>query len=71
MVDSATKRIPTNRLPHLQRPTPSRCIRLHLDTHAQLRDIKPPDMSFDEAVLILMRFLRGRVLGDVTEEELR
>lgn len=71
MVNATRKRRPTNRLPPLQRPTPSRCIRLHLDTHDQLSELKPPGMSFDEAVVILMRFMRGRVLGDITEEELQ
>jgi hypothetical protein len=51
----STQRIPTNRLPALQRPTPSRCIRLHLDTHAKLSCWRQPGESFDMLVQRLMR----------------
>ena len=71
MANSTTKRIPTNRLPHLQRPTPSRCIRLHLDTHAELSKHKPPGKSFDEMVSYLLRcWLYGEDAGVPSKEAL-
>ena len=69
MTSPATKRLPADRLPPLQRPTPSRCIRLHLDTHAQLAAFKVPGMSFDGVVLELMRHWRTCILGPEYREK--
>ena len=54
MDNPSTQRIPTNRLPALQRPTPSRPIRVHLDTHARLARCKRPGESFNALVLRLL-----------------
>lgn len=54
MSKAPTKRPPAHKLPALQRPTPSRCIRLHLDTHAELSRMKRPGQSYDALVLLLM-----------------
>jgi hypothetical protein len=51
---------PTNRRPPLQRPTPSRCIRLHLDTHRELGAWKRPGESFDALVGRFLTALRMR-----------
>jgi hypothetical protein len=51
-------RLPAHLLPALQRPTPSRCIRLHLDTHARLARCKRPGESFDALVERLLRHWR-------------
>lgn len=53
-----TQRVPTNRLPALQRPTPSSCIRVHLDTLAELTRLKRPGESVDALVARLLRHWR-------------
>ncbi len=55
---------PTNRRPPLQRPTPSRCIRLHLDTHDQLAKLKRGGESFTELVQRLMYSLAAAELRE-------
>ena len=60
---------PTNRRPPLQRPTPSRCIRLHLDTHKELTGLKRPDETYDALVRRLMgREMFGKKLLLTSEE---
>ena len=58
MDNPSAQRTPTNRLPALQRPTPSRPIRVHLDTHARLARCKRPGESFNALVERLLRHWR-------------
>ena len=51
-------RLPTNRRPLRDRPTPAVNIRVHLDTYDWLKKLKKPDESFDH----LIRLLLGRAV---------
>ena len=51
-------RLPTNRRPLRDRPTPAVTIRVHLDTYDWLKKLKKPDESFDH----LIRLLLGRAV---------
>jgi len=47
-------RLPANRRPLRDRPTPAVTIRVHLDTYHALKRMKRPNESFDQLIRLLM-----------------